>query len=67
MRLLTLHDLTNVTSLYSLQMRYLLSTQQQFSRGLEGMIDAASDHALKTRSARTCKKSRFSLSASIRF
>jgi ferritin-like metal-binding protein YciE len=47
MRLLTLHDLTNVTSLYSLQMRYLLSTQQQFSRGLEGMIDAASDQALK--------------------
>ena len=47
MRLLTLHDLTNVTSLYSLQMRYLLSTQQQFSRGLEGMVDAASDQALK--------------------
>ena len=43
MRLLTPHDLANVTSLYSLQMRYLLSTQQQFSRGLEGMIDAAFD------------------------
>jgi ferritin-like metal-binding protein YciE len=47
MRLLTLHDLTNVRSLYSLQMRYLLSTQQQVSRGLEGMIDAASDPELK--------------------
>ena len=47
MRLLTLHDVTNVTSLYSLQMRYLLSTQQQISRGLEGMIDAASDRELK--------------------
>ena len=47
MRLLTPHDLANVTSLYSLQMRYLLSTQQQFSRGLEGMIDAAFDLVLK--------------------
>ncbi len=34
-------------SLYSLQMRYLLSTQQQISRGLEGMIDASSDEELK--------------------
>jgi ferritin-like metal-binding protein YciE len=47
MRLLTLHDLSNVTSLYSLQMRYLLSTQQQISRGLGGMIDAASEQELK--------------------
>ena len=47
MRLLTPHDLTNVTSLYSLQMCYLLSTQQQISRGLEDMIDAASDPQLK--------------------
>lgn len=47
MRLLTLHDLTKVASLYSLQMRYLLSTQQQLSRGLESMIDAASDKQLK--------------------
>jgi ferritin-like metal-binding protein YciE len=47
MRLLNLHDLTTVTSLYSLQMRYLLSTQHQLSKGLGDMLEAASDQQLK--------------------
>jgi ferritin-like metal-binding protein YciE len=47
MSLFAFHKLKHFKSLYSLQMRYLLSAQQQISMGLEGMIDAASDQEIK--------------------
>jgi hypothetical protein len=43
MRLSTTHELTTLTSLYSLHMRYLLSTATQTTDALQIMTDAASD------------------------
>jgi ferritin-like metal-binding protein YciE len=42
-----IHKFTTITSLYRLQMRYLLSTQQQISGALREMIDAAHDQEIK--------------------
>lgn len=47
MGLLTPNDIENFRSLYSLQLRYLLSTEAQILKGLESMIGHASDTQLK--------------------
>ena len=47
MGLLTQNDLKNFQSLYSQQLRYLLSTENQIVKGLESMIKHASDEQLK--------------------
>lgn len=47
MGLLTPNDIKNFKSLYTLQLRYLLSTENQIVKGLESMISHASDEQLK--------------------
>jgi ferritin-like metal-binding protein YciE len=47
MGLLTPNEIKGFESLYSLQLRYLLSTENQIVKGLDDMIDAASDAQLK--------------------
>ena len=47
MGLLTPNSITDFQSLYSLQLRYLLSTETQILKGLESMIAHASDVQLK--------------------
>jgi ferritin-like metal-binding protein YciE len=47
MGLFTPNDIKNLESLYVLQVRYLLSTENQIVKGLEKMIDAASNPQLK--------------------
>ena len=47
MGLLTPNQIKGFESLYTLQLRYLLSTENQIVEGLEKMIDAASDPQLK--------------------
>ena len=47
MGLLTPNDIKNLHSLYTLQLRYLLSTEHQLVDGLESMIKHASDEQLK--------------------
>ena len=47
MGLLTPNDIQNFKSLYTLQMRYLLSTETQIVKGLQTMIEAADDQQLK--------------------
>ena len=47
MGLLTPNDVENFRSLYTLQLRYLLSTESQILKGLESMIKNASDTQLK--------------------
>jgi ferritin-like metal-binding protein YciE len=47
MGLLTPNDIKNFRSLYTLQLRYLLSTENQIVKGLDSMIEHASDPQLK--------------------
>jgi ferritin-like metal-binding protein YciE len=47
MGLLTPNDVESFRSLYTLQLRYLLSTESQILKGLESMIKNASDTQLK--------------------
>ena len=47
MGLLTPNDVENFRSLYTLQLRYLLSTESQILKGLDSMIKNASDTQLK--------------------
>lgn len=47
MGILTPNDITNFQSLYILQLRYLLSTENQIIKGLRSMIDHANDQQLK--------------------
>ena len=47
MGFLTPNDIQNFKSLYTLQLRYLLSTENQIVKGLQTMIDAADDTQLK--------------------
>ena len=47
MHLIGTHNVNSITSLYTLQMRYLLSTLNQIPRCLEELTDAASDQQLK--------------------
>jgi ferritin-like metal-binding protein YciE len=47
MGLLTPNDIKNFESLYTIQIRHLLSTENQIIKGLEKMIDAATDPQLK--------------------
>lgn len=47
MGLLTPNEIKGFESLYTLQLRHLLSTENQIVKGLEKMIDAASDSQLK--------------------
>lgn len=47
MGLLTPNDIENFRSLYTLQLRYLLSTETQILKGLDSMIKHASDTQLK--------------------
>jgi ferritin-like metal-binding protein YciE len=47
MGLLTPNDIKNFESLYTLQLRYLLSTENQIVKGLTSMIEHASDAQLK--------------------
>jgi ferritin-like metal-binding protein YciE len=47
MGLLTPNDIKNFQSLYTLQLRYLLSTENQIIKGLESMIGHATDQQLK--------------------
>lgn len=47
MGLLTPNDIKNFESLYALQLRYLLSTENQIVKGLQSMIGHASDPQLK--------------------
>jgi len=47
MGLLTPNDIKNFESLYTLQLRYLLSTENQIVKGLKSMIGHASDTQLK--------------------
>ncbi|HEY0785756.1 MAG TPA: DUF892 family protein [Acidobacteriaceae bacterium] len=47
MGLLTPNDIQNFKALYTLQMRYLLSTETQIVKGLQTMIEAADDTQLK--------------------
>lgn len=47
MGLLTPNDIQNFRSLYTLQLRYLLSTENQIIKGLQSMIEHASDTQLK--------------------
>ena len=46
MGLLTPNDIKDFRSLYTLQLRYLLSTESQIVQGLESMIKHASDQRL---------------------
>jgi ferritin-like metal-binding protein YciE len=47
MGLLTPNDIKNFQSLYTLQLRYLLSTENQIVKGLQSMIGHATDQQLK--------------------
>jgi ferritin-like metal-binding protein YciE len=47
MGLLTPNDIKNFQSLYTLQLRYLLSAENQILKGLQSMIDHATDPQLK--------------------
>lgn len=47
MGFLTPNDIQNFRSLYTLQLRYLLSAENQIVDGLESMIEASSDQQLK--------------------
>jgi len=47
MGLLTPNDIKDFQSLYALQLRYLLSTENQITKGLKSMIEHASDQQLK--------------------
>lgn len=47
MGFLTPNDIKNFKSLYTLQLRYLLSTETQIVKGLQSMIDHATDEQLK--------------------
>ncbi len=47
MGLLTPNDIKNFQSLYTLQLRYLLSTEKQIVKGLQSMISHTSDEQLK--------------------
>lgn len=47
MGLLTPNDIKNFESLYSLQLRYLLNTENQIIKGLQSMIEHATDTQLK--------------------
>jgi ferritin-like metal-binding protein YciE len=47
MHLISTHNVKSVTSLYTLQMRYLSSTLNQIPKCLEELTDAASDPQLK--------------------
>lgn len=47
MGLLTPNDIKNFQSLYTLQLRYLLSTENQIVKGLENMIVHTSDEQLE--------------------
>ena len=47
MGLLTPNDIKDFESLYTLQLRYLLSTENQITKGLQSMIEHASDQQLK--------------------
>jgi ferritin-like metal-binding protein YciE len=47
MGLLTPNDIKNFQSLYTLQLRYLLSTENQIVKGLQSMIAHTSDEQLK--------------------
>jgi len=47
MGLLTPNDIKNFQSLYTLQLRYLLSTENQILKGLHSMIEHATDIQLK--------------------
>ena len=47
MGLLTPNDIKNFENLYTLQLRYLLSTENQIVKGLKSMIGHASDTQLK--------------------
>jgi ferritin-like metal-binding protein YciE len=47
MNLISTHNIKSVTSLYTLQMRYLSSTLNQIPKCLEELTDAASDPLLK--------------------
>ena len=47
MGLLTPNDIKNFQSLYSQQLRYLLSTENQIVKGLQSMISHTSDEQLK--------------------
>ena len=47
MHLISIHNVNSINSLYTVQIRYLLSTLNQIPRCLEGLTDAASDQQLK--------------------
>jgi ferritin-like metal-binding protein YciE len=47
MNLIATHNIKSLMSLYTLQMRYLLSTLNQIPKCLEEMTDAASDQQLE--------------------
>ena len=47
MGLLTPNDIQNFKSLYGIQLQYLLSAEKQITKGLESMIDAATEPQLK--------------------
>lgn len=47
MGLLTPNQLKSLESLYTIQLRYLLSTENQITKGLKSMIEHASDQQLK--------------------
>ncbi len=47
MGLLTSNDIKDFRSLYTLQLRYLLSAENQIVKGLQSMINHASDEQLK--------------------
>ena len=47
MGLLTPNDIQNFRSLYTLQLRYLLSTENQIVKGLQSMIEHATDTQLR--------------------
>src|ERR1700755_2881887 len=47
MGLLTPNDIKNFQSLYTLQLRYLLSAENQIVKGLESMIEHATDAQLR--------------------
>jgi ferritin-like metal-binding protein YciE len=47
MGLLTPNQIKNFQSLYTLQLRYLLSTENQIVKGLQSMIEHASDQQLQ--------------------
>src|SRR3954452_25430697 len=47
MGLLTPNDIKNFQSLYTLQLRYVLSTENQIIKGLQSMIEHGNDRQLK--------------------